>query len=450
MRIEATSGIVATIAAKPSERTDPLIKAQLATAEPKIVVAFVVLQVLMLATSWGHWRTEGYLVADFFVAFLINDRLMAFLRRRTSVHALEDVRMAANTVLTAAAGQIVHWSTPCIVYVVCQVLAQGLFDTRGVRTRVALVVAIVSATAIVGGASPIIVASMTIGSVAGFLFVQFSTEAMSRVLAQVERQQRELESSNTRLQTMQGRAIQQEKMAALGMLAAGIAHEINNPMAFIGSNVALLAKELPDLGADPALLHEYLDDVLPETLKGIARVNAIVSDLRRFARGDPESFVPYSLNDEIEGALRIAHNQLKHRCQVKKDLHALPLLRGMPRQISQVLVNLTVNAAQAITGEGTITIASQRVGDEVQVSIADTGVGMSPEVQQRLFEPFFTTKPVGEGTGLGLSVVHGIVKTHGGRIEVESALGRGSRFTVHLPLAAPADTQQVPPPVAQS
>jgi two-component system NtrC family sensor kinase len=422
----------------PSEGTETLVSAQLESAEPRIVAAFVALQALMLAGAWGHWRTEGYLVADFAAAVLINNQLMPFLRRhRLSPHALENFRMAVNTVLTAMVGHLFDWSLPSVVYVVSQILVQGLFDTRWVRLRVALVVATLSVMATFDGAPAINIASMVVGSIAGFLFVRFSTEAMARVVSKVESQRQELETANARLQSMQGRAIQQEKLAGLGMLAAGVAHEINNPMAFIGSNVASLARELSELNKDPELMREYVEEVLPETVKGIARVNAIVSDLRRFARGDPETFVAYNLNEEIEGALRIAHNQLKHRCEVKKDLRALPPLQGMPRQISQVFVNLLVNAAQAIKGEGTITLSSQRIGDEVRVSIADTGGGMSPEVQQRLFEPFFTTKPVGEGTGLGLSVVHGIVETHGGRIEVESQLGRGSKFTLHLPIAAP-------------
>ncbi len=183
-------------------------------------------------------------------------------------------------------------------------------------------------------------------------------------------------------------------------------------------------------------MKEYVDDVLPATLDGIKRVNAIVADLRRFARGDPEAHTGYELDAEVETALRIAHGQLGH-CRVEKELGGVGTMVGRPRQIVQVLVNLLVNAGQATASGGVVRISTRSEGKGVRVEVSDTGTGMSEETKRHLFEPFFTTKPAGEGTGLGLSVVHGIITSHGGRIEVESEPGQGTRFIFYLPRSPP-------------
>jgi len=160
---------------------------------------------------------------------------------------------------------------------------------------------------------------------------------------------------------------------------------------------------------------------------------SIVGDLRRFARLDAEQRVGYDLNDEARAALRISRSQLQGRCDVEVQLGELPRMQGWPRQINQVLVNLLVNAAQAMPTRGRVTLRTRLEAGHAVVSVQDTGMGMSPEVQARLFEPFFTTKPVGEGTGMGLAVVHGIVSAHGGSVGVQSAPGQGTTFTLRLP-----------------
>jgi signal transduction histidine kinase len=230
-----------------------------------------------------------------------------------------------------------------------------------------------------------------------------------------------------------------DRLTSLGMLAAGVAHEINNPMAYVTSNVRALADAVRRLDPLPPALREYADDVLPDTLDGIDRVNTIVGDLRRFARDDRGAMEPYDLNEQVEVALRIAQRQWKHKAVIARSLGKLLPAVGCPQQIAQVLVNLIVNAAQAIPERGTIAIATRVDPDELHVEVRDDGSGMTPEAQKRLFQPFFTTKPAGVGTGLGLAVVHGIVRSHAGRIEVRSQVGLGSTFIVHLPRVPPAN-----------
>jgi signal transduction histidine kinase len=246
----------------------------------------------------------------------------------------------------------------------------------------------------------------------------------------------ELEAAHQELQQLHQRALEQERLSSLGMLAAGVAHEINNPMSFVTSNVHSMLRDLRDEPNLSEVMKEYVDDVLPATLDGIKRVNTIVGDLRRFARGDPEAHTSYELDAEVETALRIAHGQLSH-VRVEKELGGVGRSVGRPRQIVQVLVNLLVNAGQATAAGGEVRIRTRRDADSLHVEVSDTGTGMSEETKRHLFEPFFTTKPAGEGTGLGLSVVHGIVKSHGGRIEVESEEGQGTCFKLRLPLVPP-------------
>ena len=256
--------------------------------------------------------------------------------------------------------------------------------------------------------------------------------SLRSALDQVLAQQGRLEQAHEEMRRMHAHAIEQEKLSSLGMMAAGVAHEINNPMSFVASNVNLLLKDLKEQPSLSEPLREHVEEVLPATLEGIKRVNAIVADLRRFARGDPEAFVEYDLNAEVRMALRIAHNQLRH-CQVECELEEVGPVVGRPRQMAQVLVNLLVNAGQATAEQGQVLIATRREGDWVFIKVRDTGTGMAPETPRKIFQPFFTTKPPGMGTGLGLAVVHGIVTAHGGRIEVESELGKGTCFTLHLP-----------------
>jgi signal transduction histidine kinase len=282
---------------------------------------------------------------------------------------------------------------------------------------------------------------------------------------------RDLEAQMAALRRAQGQLLQSEKMASLGTLAAGVAHEINNPIAFVSSNlhtlegyVAALARYVaaweaarPQLGAgdragalgdlealradlDLDFIRADLTKLLAESREGIGRVKKIIQGLREFAHVAPDEIVEADLNAGLEQALTIAWNELKYKADVVREYGPLPPIRCYPGQLGQVFLNLLVNAAQAIPERGTIAVRTWAVNGHVCVEVADTGAGIPPEVLPRIFDPFFTTKPVGQGTGLGLSIAYGIVQKHGGRIEVESTLGKGSTFRVLVPLA--------PPPVA--
>ena len=257
--------------------------------------------------------------------------------------------------------------------------------------------------------------------------------------------------------------LQQDKMASIGQLAAGVAHEINNPMGFIISNLGTLkeyteamssyivtadqmiqsdgeqAAQLAELrkSLDLTYILNDLESLLSESLEGADRVKQIVHDLKDFARMDETTVTETDLNQCVRSTVNIVRNELKYVAQLDLQLGELPLVTCNPQQINQVITNLLVNAAQAIEGHGTITVTTQQVEYQVVLTIADTGSGIPPEVMKRIFEPFFTTKPVGKGTGLGLTISYDMVRKNGGEINVESEPGKGTTFTIMLPVSEP-------------
>jgi two-component system NtrC family sensor kinase len=272
-----------------------------------------------------------------------------------------------------------------------------------------------------------------------------------------------LRKASIELQQAQAQAFQQEKMASIGQLAAGVAHEINNPMGFISSNLTTMGRYMQKLGAfESAVIEavqksggqetiELLNDVrekmkinfilndlhtlLEESLDGAERVRCIVRDLKSFSHEDEAQCKPFSINDCLDSTLNMARNEIKYVADVERDYDPeLPLLNCYPQKLSQVFMNLLVNAAHAIEGYGTIRIKTFREGSDIVASISDTGNGIHPENLTRIFDPFFTTKEVGKGTGLGLSISYDIIKKHGGVIMVESEVSVGTTFTVRLPL----------------
>ncbi|MCU7251830.1 ATP-binding protein [Pseudomonas koreensis] len=262
---------------------------------------------------------------------------------------------------------------------------------------------------------------------------------------------------------LEGQLVQSEKLASLGQLAAGVAHEINNPIGFVASNLGALdgyfqqLLEILDayqvasqtLGAESAAqlqqlrekneLDFLLDDIpslIRESKDGIGRVGQIVKDLKDFSRVDSQLEWQWAdLQQGIDSTLNIVASELKYKADVIKDYQALPEVECLPSQINQVVMNLVVNAAQAMGSErGTITLRTGQQGETAWIEVADNGSGIAPQTLQKIFDPFFTTKPVGQGTGLGLSLSYGIVKKHGGEITVNSELGVGTTFRVELPL----------------
>ena len=178
-------------------------------------------------------------------------------------------------------------------------------------------------------------------------------------------------------------------------------------------------------------------DLVKESIDGLGRVKRIVQDLKEFSHVDSTEWQIADLHAGLDSTLNIAHNELKYKTTIVKEYGDMPQVECIASQINQVFMNLLVNAAHAIETRGTITIRSGQTSDMVWIEISDTGKGMPPEVQKRVFEPFFTTKPVGKGTGLGLSLAYGIVQKHHGHIEVESEVGKGTRFRIQLPIRQP-------------
>ncbi|MCC7389368.1 MAG: hypothetical protein IT431_11430 [Phycisphaerales bacterium] len=282
------------------------------------------------------------------------------------------------------------------------------------------------------------------------------------------------EAMNT-LQSCQVQLVQSEKMASVGQLAAGVAHEINNPIGFISSNLNTLREYLTDLAAvmkeAKALsrsvlagaidLHdraqafgraceqvdlEYilgdLEAVVAESIHGTDRVRKIVADLRDFSHIDTPNLTHTNLNELIDQTLTVAAHELKYKAEVVRQLGDMPDILCYGGKLSQVILNLLVNAAHAIGERGRITVRSGADDASVWFEIEDDGCGIPEENQRRIFDPFFTTKPVGTGTGLGLHLSARIVEAHAGRIAVRSKPGQGATFRVELPIAGPTADQE--------
>lgn len=296
--------------------------------------------------------------------------------------------------------------------------------------------------------------------------VQDRSEVM-RAQEELVRNYRNIQETNARLEEAQNQLLQSEKLASIGQLAAGVAHEINNPIGFVNSNLGTLRRYVQQLlglaqayacrdtgTADPELaalrqaadldfIAEDLPALLDESEEGLSRVRKIVQDLKDFSRVDHADWQDADLNAGLESTLNVVMNEVKYRADVKRQYGTLPPVRCLAGQLNQVFMNLIVNAAHAMPAgrRGVITLSSGLVAqggrDWAWIEVADDGCGMSPEVQRRIFEPFFTTKPVGQGTGLGLSMAFSIVQKHGGQIDVRSAPGQGTTFRVVVPVAGP-------------
>ena len=317
--------------------------------------------------------------------------------------------------------------------------------------------------------TPIVDEGMVQGVVLAFMDI---TEQLG-VKRELHERIHELTLLNQRLEAMQTQLLQSEKMAAIGQLAAGVAHEINNPIGFVNSNLNTMEQYICDLlkvadsyataekaGGATAMaerfdevhqLKESLDfnflkqdvgELIAESKDGIARVKKIVLDLKDFSRVDSsDEWLFFDLHNGLDSTFNIIRNEIKYKADVVKEYGSLPEVECLPSQLNQVFMNLLVNAAHAIEKHGTITIRTGRQGDEVWVDVSDTGKGVAPEHIKKIFDPFFTTKPIGQGTGLGLSVSYGIIQKHHGRIEVRSELDKGTTFRVWLPVSQPRGEQ---------
>jgi signal transduction histidine kinase len=249
----------------------------------------------------------------------------------------------------------------------------------------------------------------------------------------------------TERKVIEAKLMQAERLASMGTLAAGVAHEINNPLTYVMANIGFVAERLPKLiptrSAGPlAAQLEELGTALGEAQEGAIRVRQIVRDLKTLSRGDEEHYGPVDVRTIIESSINMVMNDLRGRAKLVRDMGAVPTVEASESRLGQVFLNLLVNAVQAIEpgdiARNEIRVATFTDGaGRAVVTVTDTGGGIPPHVMGRIFDPFFTTKPVGSGTGLGLFICHGIVKAQGGEITAESAAGRGTTFRVVLPRA---------------
>ena len=277
----------------------------------------------------------------------------------------------------------------------------------------------------------------------------------------------ELTALNEQLSMAQAQLLQSEKLASIGQFAAGVAHEINNPISFVFSNFGTLqtyvasllrvlaryeaaepfiadadvARGIADLReqVDLAFLQEDVLALMAESRDGIERVRKIVQDLKDFSRVDAHQQWQWAdLHQGIDSTLNIVNNEVKYKADIVKEYGAIPEVECLPSQINQVIMNIVVNGAQAIEGRrGRITIRTGASGGNVWIEIADNGCGIPQAIQSRIFDPFFTTKPIGTGTGLGLSLSYGIIQKHRGRIDMQSEEGVGTTFRIELPIRQP-------------
>ena len=290
-----------------------------------------------------------------------------------------------------------------------------------------------------------------------------------------------LEKALKKLERTQAQMVQSEKMASIGQLAAGVAHEINNPIGFVSSNLktlgdyqkdmnrlildyqklksalkALPADQLPktidelianveqtEEDVDIDYITEDIDDLIGDCREGTERIKKIVDDLKHFAHPGEDEMTETDINAGLESTLNVVYNELKYKATIIKELKNIPLIRAYPQQLNQVFMNILINAAQAIEKTGEIKIVTSTVDDKAEIRISDTGCGIAKENINKIFDPFFTTKDIGKGTGLGMNIAYNIINKHKGDIRVESTVGKGTTFIIQLPSGLSADDENV-------
>jgi len=304
------------------------------------------------------------------------------------------------------------------------------------------------------------------GDDGNFLVLIQGIEGQQDYEQELQQRHAELRQAYLRLNGAQEKLLQSEKMASIGQLAAGVAHEINNPIGYVHSNLGSLQEYLRSLftlieayeralrAPDPKALIPEIDDIrnrfdidfisrdlpqlMAESREGIERVTRIVRDLKDFSySGREESWKLVDLHSGLESTINIIWNELKYKVTLDRHYGNLPLVECLPSELNQVYMNLLLNAGQAIGERGTIVVSTGQDGEEVWIEFKDSGAGIPADLLQRIFDPFFTTKPVGSGTGLGLSISYGIINKHHGRIDVTSTVGEGSSFRIVIPVRQP-------------
>ena len=310
------------------------------------------------------------------------------------------------------------------------------------------------------------------GKIVGLVGIGFDLTERKRQEQDLKKSNAELLALNNKLTEAQNQLLQSEKMASVGQLAAGVAHEINNPIGFVKSNLGSLKGQVEDLltvidayekvvpvlvgntdllasiervkaTADLEFLREDMVNLINESLDGVQRVKTIVENLKDFSRVDATEWHFADLEQGLESTLSIVWSEIRYKAEVLREFAGLPEIECIGSQLNQVFMNLLLNAAHAIETHGTITLRTGFDEKTVWIEVEDTGNGIKPEHLNKIFEPFFTTKPVGKGTGLGLSLAYGIVQRHHGRLVVCSEVTKGTVFRVSLPRVRVHDEQNV-------
>jgi len=298
-------------------------------------------------------------------------------------------------------------------------------------------------------------------------------ERMMETTTQLEAKNKRLEATLARLEETQAQMMHSEKMASIGQLAAGVAHEINNPTGFVSSNLKTLGDYQQDMSGliekyqhiirsietsnsadqiDPAIKEAVsearyyeqdidinyilgdIDELIDDCKEGTERIKKIVTDLKDFAHPGEDKLKSVDINHGLSPTLNVVNNEIKYKAVVETEYGDIPTVHAYPQQLNQVFMNILVNAAQAIDSNGRITIKTQAKNGHVEVLISDTGCGIAKEHLSRIFDPFFTTKEVGKGTGLGMNIAYNIIKKHNGAIDVQSEVGKGTTFKISLPV----------------
>jgi two-component system NtrC family sensor kinase len=252
----------------------------------------------------------------------------------------------------------------------------------------------------------------------------------------------ELAQANQRLRQTQGQLVQSEKMASLGQLVAGIAHEINNPLAFVINNIFVVREQLDKLAAElpngqPVSLPsiDKMRTRVDHMREGADRVGDLVSKLRTFSRLDEGQIKTIDVHESIESVLLFLRHKMENRIEVERSYNATADLTCLAGELNQVLMNVIGNAIDSIEAAGRISVATNVRNGEFVIAVRDTGKGIPEKIRDKVFEPFFTTKPVGQGTGLGLAISYGIIQAHRGSIEFSSEIGKGTEFILKIPMS---------------
>lgn len=302
--------------------------------------------------------------------------------------------------------------------------------------------------------------------------IQSLNDQLMETTSQVEAKNNKLENTLKRLEETQTQMLQSEKMASIGQLAAGVAHEINNPTGFVSSNLKTLKDYQEDISGligkyqeiiekaqgeidnnqlpkeiqsvvqevvelekdiDIEFLMEDISDLIGDCREGTDRIKKIVMDLKDFAHPGEDKVQSIDINKGLDSTLNVVNNEVKYKATVHKKYGDIPTIKGYPQQLNQVFMNILVNAAQAIDKKGEIYLETALDGNDVVITISDTGCGISEDNLSKIFDPFFTTKDVGKGTGLGMNIAYNIIQKHNGKVDVTSKVGEGTQFTIKIP-----------------